>query len=408
LVLQRFLSTQELAALGDYFFTWLQPPSGAGSTAAATVDWSRATLELKLGEGSAKLHVCALAHEGLSLFIQGPELAPFVGTLQQRLQPQSAPGHAERASALVLYAPAGTRLPFTRPTVVERVSTPHGHTELIMLPYPADQLPVGRALDDALLEACNTTRAEVISLAGLLPSLSGFRFKAPGKVVTTGHGATAIAMFFTVGEVLRCTHQQWSKLQLGVLGFGSIGQAALQLCVAELGAPAAVSIADPRFGTDVSALAACDLVLAATSRGKVIDIGRLPAGAIVIDDSFPRAFDDAAAWRRMRNERDILCVGGGMIAVGELQRHSPFPGALADAARASFPTRWLPGCHAEALLLSIDRTLTPTEGMVQTAQCLRMLREMRRLGWSAAPLHLGTEEVDEQLPGVVAAKRARQ
>ena len=48
-------------------------------------------------------------------------------------------------------------------------------------------------------------------------------------------------------------------------------------------------------------------------------------------------------------DANVTLVGGGQLDVGPLRRQSPFP--QAPAVRTAFGDRWLPGCHAEALLL---------------------------------------------------------
>ena len=74
------------------------------------------------------------------------------------------------------------------------------------------------------------------------------------------------------------------------------------------------------------------------SGGQPVDVAALAAGTIVVDDSFPRAFDDDAARERMERVGDVLLVGGGALDVGPLARRSPFEGA--DAVRARFGDRW--------------------------------------------------------------------
>jgi predicted amino acid dehydrogenase len=119
---------------------------------------------------------------------------------------------------------------------------------------------------------------------------------------------------------------------------------------------------DPRIPGSASSLDGSDLVLAASSGGATLDVAQLAPGTIVVDDSFPRAFSDERAWQRMAQRRDVLLVGGGMFDAGPLVRSSPF--AQAEAVRRRLPVRWLPGCHAEALVLARKPELGPTRGPV--------------------------------------------
>jgi len=114
---------------------------------------------------------------------------------------------------------------------------------------------------------------------------------------------------------------------------------------------------------------------------------------VVIDDSFPRAFDDAQAIERMATARDVLLVGGGMLDAGPLDRTSPFPGA--DALRSRFGAAWLPGCHAEALLLAARPDQGPTVGPVDLPRALAVSEAAEAAGFATPPLHLGGWEVPQ-------------
>jgi hypothetical protein len=95
----------------------------------------------------------------------------------------------------------------------------------------------------------------------------------------------------------------------------------------------------------------------------------------------------------MEQARDVLLVGGGMLDAGPLERVSPFPEA--DVLRAQYPSRWLPGCHAEALLLTLRPDLGATTGPVDLRRALQILAAVDEMGWRAAPLHLGVREIPD-------------
>ena len=92
---------------------------------------------------------------------------------------------------------------------------------------------------------------------------------------------------------------------------------------------------------------------------------------------------------------DVLLAGGGMIDAGPLLRSSPFPGA--DALRQRFGARWLPGCHAEVLLLAARPDLGPTSGPVLLDRAREVWDAVEALGWEAPPLHLGAWEVPAEV-----------
>jgi predicted amino acid dehydrogenase len=269
----------------------------------------------------------------------------------------------------------------------------------VLAPVCADGLQSGPELEALVGRCLAATGARVVALAGMLPAMTGLATRTlgqrPGQLLTSGHAATTVAMVLTVEKVLAATGRSWARERVGVLGYGSIGQAVLALARQRLGEPAAIRIQDPRHPEGVEHLADCSLILGATSGGRALDAEALAAGTIVVDDSFPRAFDEVAARGRMERRRDVLLLGGGMIDAGELQRHSPFPQAA--ALRELYGARWLPGCHAEAVLLAARPELGATRGVVSVPRALAMLEAVEALGWDAAPLHLGAWEVPAEV-----------
>ncbi len=378
--LRAALPTEAALALGRFFVSGLEPPPAPGPV---DIVWSEAELRFDTASTATEVSVAAVAHRGLTLHLRGSaRVARLAAALERALSPPR--------SALIVYAPAGAQLPITAPARVETVRTAFGDTELILLPLTERDLGDAARLAAQVRAALDATGAGTVALAGLLPSLTGLgRAPLGGRpvVLTTGHAATVVAMARTVALALDRRGLPWSDSRVGVLGFGAIGRATLELCVAERGAPRSVAIADPRFGTTVDAVLGCDLIIAATSVGRVLDVARLAPGTVVVDDSFPRAFDDATAWARMDAAGDVTLVGGGMWDVGPLVRESPFP--QAEDVRRGLPVAWLPGCHAEALLLAHRPELGPTVGEVDVRRALQVARAIDALGWRVAPLHLG-------------------
>ena len=382
-----------LERLGRYFLTWLDPTAVPMPAGSLTLDWSDARFRFATPSTSTEVMVGVLVHDGLRIGIHGgPVVDAFASALARQLGRLARPD-----AALVVYPPAGVAVPFDVPTVVERVECALGRSELVLVPL--------RSLDGDLrgpiLAATAATNARVVALAGLLPSRTGLG-REPlthgDQVLTTGHAATVCAMARTVEAALRATGRTWSTERVGVLGYGAIGQAVLALLLHRNGHPAELRIDDPLHANRQS-VTSCSLVIAATSAGDVLDVDALLPGAIVVDDSFPRAFDDARALARMRDRADVLLVGGGMLDAGPLVRTSPFPQAA--ALRAQYPSKWLPGCHAEAVLVAWEAGLGPTIGPVELPRALAVEAAIGRAGWKAAPLHLGPWEVPETLLGAL-------
>ena len=384
-----------LEVLGRYFLTWLDPGAVASPSGSLALDHARTRTRFATGATGTEVFVSVLVGEGLRVRLSGgARVHPVARALRDRLG-------SRPAAALVVYAPEDLEVPVAEPVVVETIDAPAGRSELVLLPRTAR----GAALDPALFAqvdaAVRATRAPVVALAGMLPTWTGLGLRPlgrPDQVLTTGHAATVVAMVLTVERVLEATGRTWTDLHLGVLGHGAIGQAVLALCRARLGEPAGLLLSDPALSEGVVDLTPADLILGATSGGQALEVERLRPGTVVVDDSFPRAFDDATARLRMETVGDVLLVGGGLLDVGHLERSSPFPQAA--ALRARFGARWLPGCHAEALLLAARPELGPTVGPVDLERALQVLAAVQALGWRAAPLHLGAWVVP---PGVISS-----
>ena len=170
-------------------------------------------------------------------------------------------------SALLFTAPDGVRVPLAEPTVVERVHTPDGDSELVFVPDDAD-------LEAAIRRAAGATSARVVALAGMLPSWTGLGTRplvGAGQVLTTGHAATVCAMARIVELALTTRGRTWRDLRVGALGYGNIGRAVLALLVHRLGPPREVVIEDPAWAASAP-VADCDLIVAATSLGRVLDV----------------------------------------------------------------------------------------------------------------------------------------
>ena len=386
---------QGLAKLGRYFLSWMDPSAVPRPPSRARPDWAAGRYHFATRSTDTELMVGAMVQDGLHLDLHGGAIVEGVA---RRLEVELL-AMARPQAALVVYAPAGADLPVTQPVVVERIDAGAASSELVLAPITADALAPGPQLDALMGRCLAATNAQFVALAGMLPAMTGLATRSLGErtdqLLTSGHGATTVAMVLTVEKALASTGRSWASERVGVLGFGSIGQAVLALARHRLGEPAALAIQDPRHDAGVDSLADCTLILGATSGGRALEVGALAAGTIVVDDSFPQAFDADAARARMERSRDVLLLGGGMLDVGPLLRRSPFP--QAQALRVLYGARWLPGCHAEAVLLAAKPELGATQGVVTVERATAVLEAVLELGWQAAPLHLGAWEVPAEL-----------
>jgi len=384
-----------LARLGRFFLSWMDPAAVPRPPSRAVPDWAAGRYHFATRSTDTELMVGAMVQDGLHLDLHGDAI---VDELAPRLEDELL-AMARPQAALVVYAPAGTDLPVTQPVVVERIDAAAASSELVLAPICDDEIAPGPKLDALMARCLAATGARVVALAGMLPATTGLATRSlgegPGQRLTSGHAATTVAMVLTVEKVLAATGRDWTRERVGVLGYGSIGQAVLALARHRLGQPAQLAIQDPRHDGGVDGLDDCTLILGATSGGLALDVETLAAGTIVVDDSFPRAFDEAAARDRMERDADVLLLGGGMLDAGPLHRRSPFP--QAEALRELYGARWLPGCHAEAVLLAARPDLDTTRGVVTVERALEVLEAVQALGWDAAPLHLGAWALPERV-----------
>ncbi|MDH5490436.1 MAG: amino acid adenylation domain-containing protein, partial [Myxococcales bacterium] len=172
--------------------------------------------------------------------------------------PASGPTHPPIDAALIAYLPSAKELGSmlglepeavraairerlgAGPRHVETLQSSIGRSAAIVLPRLADGL-AGPGLLDALEEAVRQAAqlgARVVSLAGMIPSLTGYGFDlrrrlgASAPILTTGHAATAVVVERSLRSALRAIGAR-APCRLTLLGVGSIGQATLALALAQ-------------------------------------------------------------------------------------------------------------------------------------------------------------------------------
>ncbi|MFD9038572.1 amino acid adenylation domain-containing protein [Streptomyces bottropensis] len=369
------------------------------------------------------------------------DLAAFAG-----MSPDTAPS---REAIRALLFPDG------RARLLESVTTPLGRSGFVSLPLFADELTGPLPTGDPVTLATLTARAvdhaaslgaACVSLAGMIPALTGYGYDvlreaspAAGTTLTTGHATTTVAVVTTVRTALAATGRDLAGLTLAVVGCGSIGTSSLRLllslsphpparlllCDVPGSAPrlrrlaAELSAAHPALPVRVVESAdsrtlpaefyeSADVVVAAVGGGPttLVDVDRLRPGTIVVDDSFPHCFDTGRALERMRSRRDVLIVGGGLLALDSTETHlSPdlpaaaLTGHTAATARArQHLALHLPGtlasCRLESLLHAhladpaAGTQLPLVHGLVDLPGALAHWAAAEAAGVRAAPLHL--------------------
>ncbi|WP_030326416.1 hybrid non-ribosomal peptide synthetase/type I polyketide synthase [Streptomyces sp. NRRL B-3229] len=456
------------------------------------------------GEGlrvTARASATALTEEQLADFaveLQGQLAEPAP---RERISaPSSTPRHGTLDAALVGYLPAPHHLaafaglpahlaprredirallfPDGRPRLLEHLTTPLGRSGFVSLPLFADELTGPLPSGDPATLAGLTARAvdhaaslgaRCVSLAGMIPSLTGYGYdvlretQAAGATptpasLTTGHATTTVAVVKTVHAALAATGRDLGELTLAVVGCGSIGTSSLRLLLArsprpparlllcdlpgsaprlrELAAevsaghpltPVRVVEADVARTLPTEIYEAADVIVAAVSGSTtpLLDVDRLRPGTIVVDDSFPHCFDTARALHRMRDAGDVLILGGGLLALDATETHlAPgIPAAAltghATARTQHHPTLHLPGtlasCRLESLLHAhlTDRRpdgaqLPLVHGLVDLPRALAHWDAAEAAGVRPAPLHLLDHTVPpEALSALPSPQRSR-
>ena len=330
-----------------------------------------------------------------------------------------------------------------RSRLVETIRSSLGVSGMVLLGRSADEIPrmepgrLAEEVAEAVMVAAQHG-ARYVSLAGLLPSWTSYGNAVLEHLkngthlpfqLSTGHGATVVAMVHAVQSLLRDVGTTWSSLDVAVVGYGSIGQATVELLCEVAGAPRSIVVCDTAdripllqasmdrlgvlAGCEVKAVPAgdslpsevyaCGLILGASSEGGVVDVARLSPGAMVVDDSFPPIVDAGAAMRRMEKDGDIVVISGGRLDVGEGERSLlvPIPDWLAERIVEVFDAGGIPGCRAEAILLAAGLDVPVIHGLVARQAARRYWDEANRLNVRApSPRLLGQVVPELALRGV--------
>ena len=447
---------------GELFFSLLDLRAGTrASRGEIHLDWEEARVRFAAEATRTKLMLGALAGDRLRLAVHGSASASvrravlvalereLAALLEGATRDVTTAAAKKLDSALVCYLPAASVVarivgadvealrarvfPDGAPRLLEILDTRFGASGAVFLPRFADEL---EKLDAGVLasEVARAVRvaegysARVVSLAGLLPSWTGYGFaverartEGPRRAaLTTGHAATVVAVVTTLARALDALGRDVRHEELAIVGFGSIGQASLELLEEVVGRPRALVVCDRGAALEKARAmrpdARCEplpesvygasIIVGASSMGGVLDVSRLAPGAVLVDDSFPPIVDVDAAVARMRSARDVLVLGGGRFDLGATKQRAfiddALPAGVIERALARFDADGVPGCRAESLLLCADGDLRPALGLVTREAGLLMWRAAAALGLAAAPLHLAGFRPDAALVADVA------
>ncbi|MEV2232161.1 amino acid adenylation domain-containing protein [Streptomyces phaeochromogenes] len=472
-----------LPVTSQFFFTFLDFSAlAAPNGGALTVSWEDADCAFAPPSTATDVFMAVRPDgDGLRVTLRGsasafspPALDGFAHSIRARLTRAASPEPAVRRqkpretmdAALVGYLPAPDHLarlaglpdgalpraelrtmlfPDGAPRLLETVETPLGRSGFVCVPLFADELGrdpglvrhTGRAVSLA-----SSLGARCVSLAGMIPSLTGYGFDVLSSVegaaaVTTGHAATVVSVVKTVQTALDATGQKLADLDVAFVGLGSIGSSSLELLLAgatrpprrlllcdvrgsgprltelarslrERGLADEVEVVESRQALPEAVYGADLLVTAISGSAAVLDVDRLRPGTTVIDDSFPHCFDTARALARMRERQDVLVLGGGLLHIGRTHRE-PAEGLPATAAAGYLAQPWiedtLASCRTESLLRAALPELPLVHGLVDQETAHAYARAVDRAGVTAAPLHLLGHVVGADMAARVPGKR---
>ncbi|AZQ39733.1 amino acid adenylation domain-containing protein [Streptomyces cyaneochromogenes] len=342
--------------------------------------------------------------------------------------PPESPGLGREEIRALLFPEGRARL-------LEETGTPLGNSGFVALPLFADELAAGgdlAARTARAVEHAASLGARCVSLAGMIPSLTGYgydvlRETTAGAALTTGHGSTTVAVVKTVRATLAATGRRLDDLSLAIVGCGSIGTSSLRLLLATAPRPPArlllcdvpastvrlkrlaadltagnpampVQVAESGRSLPASVYEADVIVTAVSGATNLLDIDRLRPGTTVVDDSFPHCFDTARALDRMSRDQDVLVVGGGLLALdATVTRLSDDLPGVASAGFAMRPgiAGTLASCRLESLLHAhlADSGRSPSalpliHGLVDLPRALAHWDAAEAAGVRPAPLHL--------------------
>ncbi|CAM5714771.1 hypothetical protein SBADM41S_06945 [Streptomyces badius] len=338
--------------------------------------------------------------------------------------------------------------PGGRPRLLETLRTPLGRSGFVCVPLFADELAPGDGLlghTTRGVELASRLGARAVSLAGMIPSLTGYGFDvlrtvgADGSApaITTGHAATVVSVVGTVHAALDATRQQLGSLTVAFVGLGSIGSSSLELLLTlaqdppsrlllcdvpgsgprlkeladgllQRGLAEIVEVFESDQGLPDAVYGARLIVAAVSGGGTLLDIDALAPGTTVVDDSFPHCFDTTRAFGRMERAKDVLVVGGGLLSAGPAERQ--VAEGLPAAAEAGYLAQpmvadTVASCRLESLLHASGAAVPLVHGPVDAATGLAYWEAAETAGIRAAPLHLLTRAIGPgMIDGVVSGR----
>lgn len=311
--------------------------------------------------------------------------------------------------------------------LLEIIKTIHGNTGYICLPFFAEeiQLQNSEIIKQYINEAinyCSDLGIKYISLAGMLPAITDYGNAIENNnkaVITTGHSSTVSAVIKNSINIIEMQKLDITKKKIAFIGLGSIGRATALNIFDYLEKPQKIILCDiygsekrldeieeiliKKYNFDgiiekiISTnnipddLYNADIMICAVSANKnIIDINKLKPHTVIVDDSFPHCFDTYKAIERMKNNKDITVIGGGLVDIGNIERNIFLPidnENIKKELSKNIISGSIASCQAESLLM-IKNKIKITKGLVDYKDIPEYLNIFNKLNIKASPLHL--------------------
>ena len=307
-----------------------------------------------------------------------------------------------------------------------KLQTNLGASGLIVLPYSLEELKKmeqskkEHEVYKAAMKAFSYG-AKRVSLGGQLASQLNYcedfaskDLSAHKDTITTGHSLTCLSVAATIEKVL----QKTTCKTLAVIGVGSIGKSSLCLSLEKINKLQGVEVilCDIQkkskslelfsksieekykvktkivfYGTpSFQQVYQADIILGASNSPHIIKVDKLLPGTILVDDSFPPVISVKKSIQRMKEQKDVLIVGGGKLLLHPSEFKSltwQMPQALISQFLKQLGSKGLPGCWLEAIVFAYKKEHNVTHGLITPDKVVPLWDLKSELGLEVPDLH---------------------
>ena len=325
-----------------------------------------------------------------------------------------------------------------QPRLSQRYETPFGNIGLILLPhFEIDLYKNSEGLKESTLAALKlgtSLGAKTVSLTGLIPSATNdgldicrwINGTQDLPIITTGDATRTATVIKSIEGILTAADQEIESQHVAFVGLGSIGRGTLDLMLEVVGKPKAITLCD-FYGKNAKLEALRDqlllsgyegeitiakangrlpaevydatLIVGATSVPGIIDVARLNPGTLLVDYSFPNAFNPIEAIQRLEERGDILFTTGGQLTLPEEIKETLYlPESVQDLTGDFNPAhlqsllgrnpKEMTGCVLASLITGMAENVKVTLGPVKSEDSLAHYRHLEKLGIKPAALQV--------------------